>query len=188
MKLDQKIQEFFLRYFYHSHRIREQTSFPIHIKNARNILIYCPNQNNLTDYRRQLNKVFRRCFINIIYPVSKISQTFVDLKGIRDYPVSSGSIIKTHQFSHFDRLIQPHYDVFIDLDPDPNLVNMYLCRLLQPEITIGYEKAYANFYYNFLIHPQESTPGSDRLRYICSVISCIRTKKRPPKQEQVSLF
>jgi hypothetical protein len=174
MKIDQKLQEFFLRYLYHPRKIREQTAFQSHIKNARNILIYCPSQNNLPDYRRRLSKVFRRCVINIIYPVSKISGTFADVKGGQDY--------------HFDRLIQPHYDVFIDLDPDPNLVNMYLCRLLQPGVTIGYEKAYAHFYYNFQIHPKEPMQATDRLGYICSVISCIRMKKQPAKAEQASLF
>ena len=188
MNLDQKIQEFFLRTCYHPRQMREQTSFQSHLKNARNILIYCPSQSSLTDFRRQLNKVFRRGFINIIYPVSNASKPFTALKGIQDYPVSSGSIIRTVRFSHFERLIEPHYDLFIDLDPAPNLINMFLCRLLQPVISIGYEKPYANFYYNFLIHPKESLPIPDRLRYICQVISCIRTKKRPAKQEQASLF
>lgn len=188
MKITQQMQEFFLRYFYHPFPKWEQTSFQGNIKEAKNILVYCPNQSSITEYRKQLNKVFKRCFINIIYPISSATKAITHTKNFQSYPVSSGSIIKTHRLSQFDKLIQKQYDLFIDLDPDPNLVNMYLCRMLRPGVSIGYEKAYAKFYYNFLIHSTASLPAPDRLKTICRMISCMREKKRPPKPEQSSLF
>jgi hypothetical protein len=170
----QQFQEICLRVFYRPFQIKKQTDFHDSIKNAKNILVYCPDENAASGYKSHLKKIFSQSAIHMIMPVTDAAGANLQLSGTECYYVIPNSIRKTKNLPHYKTMTNLHYDLFMDLDPKPNLVNMFLCRLLEPGVCMAYAKPLIQHYYNFQLRAGSELAASEKMNKLCNILSSFR--------------
>ncbi|HHS14376.1 MAG TPA: hypothetical protein ENN03_11510 [bacterium] len=62
--------------------------------------------------------------------------------------------------------LNPATDLFFDLNPDFNLLNILICHRLRPAVRFCFEKPYCHAYYNFVFSASSDRSFSHRLEWL----------------------
>jgi len=167
----QKFQEFFIRYFYHPFQLRKPVNFRDTIQNVQHILVYCPEEAMIKSINQNLKKLFRNARIHYILPFEKSNNIHRITKAEHIHYLYKDSIYKSQRSEHYANLLRQPVDLFIDLDIEPNILNIFLCRLLQPAVCLSYHKPLSRHYYNFEYRSRSYSPAPERFQCLYTILS-----------------
>ncbi|MBN2103472.1 hypothetical protein JW835_05465 [bacterium] len=167
----QRIQEFIIRYFYHPLQLHRTINFTDTIKKVQSILVYCPEEPLINDIHQNLKKIFQNASIHYILPVEQSNDIHRITKAKHIHYLYKNSIYKSSKSDPCKTLLKKPIDLFIDLDREPNILNFFLCRMLQPVICLSYYKPFSKYYYNFQYRSNTYNPTPERFKNIYRILS-----------------
>ncbi len=140
------------------------------LKKARSILIgAAPGQGSSFNglFCEEIAKIFPDKAIYMLYteiPGTELSA----LPGhiALSFPVANPNLFQIVKSPVIKKLHAKRIDVFIDLDPEFNLLHAYICKKLNPSLRVSFKKKYSNIYSNLqftLTSKQDLTGASARL-------------------------
>jgi len=157
MRLQETIDQGLIRFFIHPFFQNKPIDFRTFLKSATRVLISCPAGEEMDSGGAmfgEYTKLFPRKDVRFLCPdVNHSSSKKSDLNtwimnsvALPDIPkMSLWSFRRSKSLAQFH---EQRFDVLIDLDPDFNLLNVYLCRFIQPPVRVGFSKPFGHRYYN----------------------------------------
>ena len=152
LTFSQRISEFLIRFFYPS-----RSSSPVHFKNtlhkASRVLVSCKTADPpAVGIISMISDLFPRkgTVVIIEQPGDKTGSTKLENVKVKPFylgPVKD-SLFHLSRNERLNSLLAHRFDLFIDLDPEFNLLTCYLARRLNAPVRIGFKKEASARYYN----------------------------------------
>jgi len=154
---------FFIRFFINPFGSKKHTAYRNLINDSSTIILSCPAEEKNKDFGISIKKfsdLFKNKPVTILYP----EQTVEGCKT--EYNQTNNNFPKKIKYNplhllnsdNLKTLYNKECDVFIDLDPHVNVLNILLCRQLDPAVRISFNKPGSSPFYNvrYNINPQKS--------------------------------
>lgn len=151
-----------IRFFFNPGRGKKQTDYRNLFNNSKSIIISCPAEEKHKNFGipiKKFSKLFKKNTVTVLYPEETINGCKMDTDIEKDDPKKINynplHLIKS---DYLNKLNNQKCNVFIDLDPNVNLLNIVLCRKLNPAVRISFDKPGSNHFYNirYNFNPQKS--------------------------------
>lgn len=161
-----------IRLLLRPHQRNKTVDFKNALREATRILIFCPTEQttvSCADQIENLTRLFSGYEIVLLHTEAagyspetyRIQNLFDSLVTVSNIP--KGNLWKTGRSKEIQQIIDKPFDIYMDLDPDFNLLSLYLCRRLQPAVRIGLTKPHSIHFYNLLYNGKGGTPYKERL-------------------------
>jgi hypothetical protein len=179
MTIISRFEEVLIRIFINPHFEDETIDFKSRFKKAKRILISYPPGREFEDCRPMLD-VFTKLF-----PKQNLTILHFDVKKYNPqrahihrqlYPyltlpdIPRQSLMSFAKSKSLKTLRQLTFDILFDLDPNFNLLNAYLCRMLKPPIRVGFKKACSSSYYNIEYNVETDSSYSSKLQGLINML------------------
>ena len=157
MRLQETIDQGLIRFFIHPFFRNKPIDFRTFLKRATRVLISCPAEEEMDSGGAMIGKytkLFPRKDVRFLCPdVNNSGSKMSHLKTVMRNSIALPDIPKMSLWSFrrsksLEQLHEQRFDVLIDLDPDFNLLNVYLCRFIRPSVRVGFSKPFGHRYYN----------------------------------------
>jgi len=148
---------YLLRCFINPFSNNEPIEFRSHLQSAKHILILCPESYETSAHMASLKKItalFPKETVQLVIPgQAKYNPDLHKVQKDINRPVifpdaSKNSLWKIFRSQALNNLKHQPPDVLIDIDPESNLLNLYLCKLFASTVRIGFSKPYSHSFYN----------------------------------------
>jgi len=150
MAFSRSMQEKLIRYTIHPFFRNKQISFKTHLKNSRTILISLPGLSSkkaATGIVNTIHNVFQGKKIVLI---SDNCNKELYAGFCTNYlEINNFDLLKDSRMPSIKEISDMTVNVFLDLNPDLKLLNIFLCKQLRADIRISFRKDYSEHYYNF---------------------------------------
>ena len=184
MALRETIEQGIIRFFFHPFSKDKPIDFKTSLKEASQILIACSPGPQMDEYNVIIDEfiqLFPDKNVTLLLLHSKTKSTENSGRQKLLGNVIHVTDIQKMRLWHFRRsqslkqLKGKRFEVLIDLDPEFNLLNIYLCRVVQPTIRIAFTKPYSDRFYNVQYNGKPDTPFDKNieglLNFLRSLIS-----------------
>jgi hypothetical protein len=184
MTFGEKTSIALIRLFVRPSRRNDSISFRTEIRKAKRVLVCCPKDENLLSKRSpiaDLVRLFPRDDVVLLGPEFPVDRSRNATGGIIDHPpVAFPDLGKPNYWTmrrsqSLSAFSKNSFDLLIDLDPDPNLLHFYLCRIINSSIRIGLEKPYGNVFYNFQYNTRSSSSRETLLKNLIRFLQNVRS-------------
>ncbi len=153
----------FIRFFINPFSSKNSSEYRYLMNDSSTIILSCPAEEKNKDFGISIKKfsnLFKNKPVTILYPEHTVEGCKIETNHrINDYPkkINYNPLHFIHSHN-LDNLYNKKCDVFIDLDPNFNLLNILLCRQLNPAVRISFNKPNSSHFYNirYNINPQKS--------------------------------
>lgn len=156
MTLREKIGKELVRVFVHPLHPSQPVDYKNSLKKAKRVLIALPTdmESIPKDTIANFIHLFPRkglVILNPDHPTRRPEQA--EIPPFLNCPVLSPKISRKNPLGLINsksvkQLCTNSFDVFLDLDPDFSLLNVYLCRALLSPLRISFSKPYSHQFYN----------------------------------------
>jgi len=165
MKFQDYFSQWLLRIFLPGMK-KDRTHFKKSIQKASKVLISCPRDMKKGHTEKAVSGLaglFPRQGVILLYPGFKEDESSGSEKKISSTPVlipnlKRQSLWMLMRSAELRALSRRSFDLFLDLDPEFNLMNCYLSRSLKAPVRITFQKPYSQSFYNLVYQP---TRGSE---------------------------
>ena len=157
MRFQETIDQGLIRFFIHPFFQNKPIDFRTFLRSATRVLISCPAGGEMGSCGGVVGKyttLFPRKDVRFLcpdvnHPSSKKSDRNTGIMNSVSLPdIHKMSLWNFRRSKSLEQLHEQRFDVLIDLDPDFNLLNVYLCRFIQPPVRVGFSKPFGHHYYN----------------------------------------
>lgn len=157
MSLQNSALELFIKMIANPFSRFKPIDFKSEIKEAKNILIYCPYSYTIlsdTELRNTFSKFFDKIHVQLIDPNAPVEQkqktsnlffTFLNLE--------TNQLFKAIKSEQLQTVLQIKYDYYIDISPEINKLNTYIAHKVNTPLKISANSQSPNlFNLNYQIH------------------------------------
>ena len=184
MTFQEKTSIALIRLFVRPALRNHSVSFRTELRKAKRVLVCCPQDENLFSKRSpiaELVRLFPRDELVLLGPDLPADRSRNPAGSIIDHPPMAFPDLPNHRFWAMRRsrslasFSNNSFDLLIDLDPEPNLLHFYLCRVLKSSIRIGFEKPYGSVFYNVQYNTRSSTTRETLLKNLVRFLQNVRS-------------
>lgn len=129
-----------------------QTEYRYLMNDSSNIMVSCPAEEKNKNFGipvKKFTELFADKSVTILYPEHTIEECKIISNNTNGYPKKIKynflHLIQSNNISQFNN---QKFDILIDLDPNISLLNLMLCRQLNPALRISFDKPESNHFYN----------------------------------------
>ena len=122
------------------------------MNDSKNIVISCPAEEKNKSFGipvKKFSNLFPDKTVKILYPEHTIEGYKIIPNDNNGYPKKiKYNLFHLMQSNNLSQLNNQKFDILIDLDPNINLLNLLLCRQLNPAVRISFDKSESKHFYN----------------------------------------
>ena len=141
-----------IRFFFNPFIPKLRTEYRYLMNGAKNIIFSCPAEEKNKKFGISLKKftdLFPKKSVTILYPELTLEKCKTIPNYIDGYPPKiKYNLLHLIHSDNLSQLGNKKCDIFIDLDPHVNLLNLLLCRQLNPALRISFDKRESKHFYN----------------------------------------
>jgi len=153
----------FIRFFINPFSLKNSSEYRYLMNDSSTIILSCPAEEKNKDFGIPVNKfseLFKNKPVTILYPELTVEGCKIETNHtINDYPKKINyNPLHLIDSDNLKKLYNQKCDVFIDLDPHVNVLNILLCRKLNPKVRISFNKPGSSHFYNirYNLNPEKS--------------------------------
>ncbi|MFO7891156.1 MAG: hypothetical protein R6V04_12570 [bacterium] len=156
---------FFIRFFVNPLGQKRYTEYRNFFNDSKNIIISCPAEEKDKNFGISIKKfsdLFQKKSVTVLYPEKNIKGCKMETDTVNGLPKKiKYNLLHLINSDHLNKIYNQKFDVLIDLDPNVNVLNILLCRKLNPALRISFDKAGSNHFYNIRYNLNPQKPYSE---------------------------
>jgi len=164
MTFQETVSQTIIHLLIHPFHLHKPTDFQTALNSAKKVLIICPSVENIpasSELFVRFRDLFNKAKTQLVFPEQTrgdLMDSSLDQALFLEF--SKPTLWNCFKSPSLKVIAQKEWDVLLDLDVEASLLTSYLFRLLQPNISIGFQKPYSHRIFN-LEHkgkPRDSYP------------------------------
>lgn len=152
----------FIRFFINPFLQKTSIDYRYLVNDSSRIILSCPAEEKEKNFGIPIEKfseLFQNKSVTILYPENTIESCKMVSNNVTNYPKKiKYNVLNLIHSDTIAQLCKKNFEIFIDLDPNISLLNIFLCRQLNPAVRVSFEKPSSHHFYNirYNINPKKS--------------------------------